>query len=251
MTRPQCRIAADFQASPNHGARAAGAAVDILLLHYTGMPDADEALAWLCNPKSQVSCHYFVHEDGRVVQLVDEDRRAWHAGKGSWRGETDINSRSIGIEIVNPGHEFGYRSFPEPQIEAVIALAKDICGRWTIPPDRVLGHSDVAPERKEDPGELFPWRQLADAGLALAVTPAPIRPGNVIQPGAVGPPVAALQAMLGDIGYGCPESGVYDDLTKAVVTAFQRRFRPEQVDGIADISTLETIRAVLQADGAA
>ncbi len=142
--------------SPNHGPRAPGKPTDILLLHYTGMALPERALEWLCDPASQVSSHYLVFEDGRVVQLVDEARRAWHAGRSSWAGERDINSRSVGIEIVNPGHQFGYRPFPEPQIDALIALCRAILSRHPIPPERVLAHSDVAPDRKEDPGELFP-----------------------------------------------------------------------------------------------
>ena len=154
----------DHRPSPNHDERAAGKPVDILLLHYTGMRSAEGALKWLTDPASKVSSHYFVDEDGRAVALVDEDRRAWHAGKSFWAGETDINSRSIGIEIANPGHEFGYRPFPEAQIEAVIALCRDILARHPIPPERVLAHSDVAPARKQDPGEFFPWARLAAAG---------------------------------------------------------------------------------------
>ncbi len=150
--------------SPNHDERAAGKPVDILLLHYTGMRSAEGALKWLTDPASRVSSHYFVDEDGRVAAMVAEGRRAWHAGKSFWAGETDINSRSIGIEIANPGHEFGYRPFPGAQTEAVIALCRDILARHPIPPERVLAHSDVAPLRKHDPGELFPWARLAVGG---------------------------------------------------------------------------------------
>ena len=137
---------------------------DIIVLHYTGMKTGEEALAWLCNEESKVSSHYLVEEDGRVFRLVPEERRAWHAGVSSWKGETDINACSIGVEIVNPGHEFGYRAFPDAQIETVIRLLDDIRGRWSIENARILGHSDVAPARKEDPGELFPWRRLAEHG---------------------------------------------------------------------------------------
>jgi len=247
MTMPQCGSAAQVRASPNFGERAAPGVVDMLLLHYTGMADADDALSWLCDPASQVSCHYFVFEDGRIVQLVAEEDRAWHAGQSVWHGESDINSRSIGIEIANPGHEFGYRAFEEIQIQAVIALCADILQRRPVPPHRVLAHSDVAPDRKEDPGELFPWERLAKAGIGRWVAPAPIQVGMELLPGAMGPPINALQAMLTKLGYGCDRTGVYDLQTKQVVRAFQRHFRQERVDGIADRSTLETLRSLLEA----
>jgi N-acetylmuramoyl-L-alanine amidase len=140
--------------SPNHDERKLG--VDLLLLHYTGMKTAADARARLIDPAAKVSSHYLVDEDGGIAQLVPEARRAWHAGLSSWKSVTDINSCSVGIEIVNPGHEFGYRDFPEAQIEAVIALCRDIVARHSIPARRVLAHSDVAPARKEDPGERFP-----------------------------------------------------------------------------------------------
>ncbi len=153
--------------SPNHDARPAGGAVDILVLHYTGMKTADEALARLCDPAAKVSAHYTIGRDGRVFAHVPEDRRAWHAGVSFWAGETNVNARSIGIELVNPGHEFGYAPFPEAQIASLIDLAHGIVTRHPIPPRRVLGHSDVAPARKMDPGELFPWRHLAEFGIGL------------------------------------------------------------------------------------
>src|SRR5436309_14850475 len=151
--------------SPNFGKRAEGKPIDMLILHYTGMANAERALKWLCDPESSVSAHYFVFEDGRVVQLVDHTERAWHAGKSFWAGETDINSCSLGIEIANPGHEYGHRPFPDRQIEAVIALCHELLPQYPIPPERVLAHSDVAPLRKEDPGELFPWQRLFEAGI--------------------------------------------------------------------------------------
>jgi len=151
--------------SPNFDKR--GAVIDMVVLHYTGMATGDEALARLCDGTSKVSCHYLVEEDGRIFRLVDETMRAWHAGVSSWRGEAEINARSIGVEIVNPGHEFGYRAFPDAQIDALAALLKDIRTRCNIAVNRVLGHSDVAPARKEDPGELFPWARLAREGLAV------------------------------------------------------------------------------------
>ena len=233
--------------SPNHGPRPDGATVDILVLHYTGMQSEEAAISWLCDPRSQVSCHYVVGETGTVLQLVDEERRAWHAGVSSWRGITDVNSRSIGIEIANPGQEFGYRPFPDAQVLAVIRLCRDILDRHPIRPRDVVAHSDVAPMRKEDPGELFPWAQLALAGVGPFVAPGPGRGGRAFQRGESGQPVEALQSMLALYGYGVPITGVFCETTEAVVRAFQRHFRPERVDGIADVSTIETLHRLLRA----
>ena len=230
--------------SPNHGERREGP-VDMLILHYTGMETAKGAHDWLCDPKSQVSSHYFVYEDGSICQLVPEDRRAWHAGVGFWGGVRDINSRSIGIEIANPGHAGGYPDFPPGQMEAVAALCADICARLSIPPKRVLAHSDVAPARKIDPGEKFDWAMLASRGAGHWVEPAPIRGGRFFQQGDAGQPVEALQAMLALYGYDVPVSGDYCARTKGVVDAFQRHFRPDRVDGIADVSTIETLHRLL------
>jgi N-acetylmuramoyl-L-alanine amidase len=240
-------VAARVFPSPNHGERREGRRPDILILHYTGMPDSSEALQWLCNPVAQVSSHYFVFEDGHVLQLVPEARRAWHAGVSSWDGESDINSRSIGIEIANPGHPGGLPAFPDPQIEAVIALSRDIITRWRIPAQRVLAHSDVAPGRKQDPGEAFPWRRLFEAGIGHWVAPAPIRDGRFFSRGDQGMPVEALQAMLAMYGYGLRITGNFDGDTERVVAAFQRHFRPERVDGVADASTITTLRDLIAA----
>jgi N-acetylmuramoyl-L-alanine amidase len=242
-------MALDFETreSPNHDARLEGVPVDILLLHFTGMRTAEDALERLCDPVAKVSSHWFVHEDGRIVHLVPEDRRAWHAGVSCWAGETDINARSIGIEIVNPGHEFGYRDFPDDQIAAVIALCRDIVGRFSIPARRVLAHSDVAPDRKTDPGERFPWARLAEAGIGLWVAPEPIGEGLSLAPGDTGAAVEALQRDLAAYGYCLAASGTYDGATTSVVTAFQRHFRPERVDGIADGSTRETLSRLIAA----
>lgn len=233
--------------SPNFGPRAAGARIDMIVLHYTGMPDAEAALNWLRNPASQVSSHYFVFEDGRVAQLVDEVERAWHAGVSFWAGESDINSHSIGIEIVNPGHEFGYREFPEAQIEAVIALCRNLVARHGIAAERVLAHSDVAPERKQDPGELFPWERLAEEGVGFWMRPAPIVAGPVLQLGDSGPAVADLKAQFRRFGYRPGEGDVFDAQFEAIVTAFQRHFRPARVDGVADPSTAATLARLLSA----
>jgi N-acetylmuramoyl-L-alanine amidase len=239
---PESPVAGKIFPSPNHGERKDGRRPDMLLLHYTGMPIETEALQWLCNPLSEVSSHYFVFEDGRVLQLVPEARRAWHAGASIWAGETDINSASIGIEIANAGHPGGLPPFGDAQIESVIALTHDVAARWTIPPDRVLGHSDVAPGRKQDPGERFPWDRLYRSGVGHWVPPAPVRDGRFFARGDEGMPIEALQAMLAMYGYGIPLTGVFDATTEAVVAAFQRHFRPERVDGVADASTITTLR---------
>ena len=217
----------------------------MVVLHYTGMPDADQALAWLCAEQSEVSAHYFVFEDGRIVQMVEEDRRAWHAGAASWAGETDINSRSIGIEIANFGYDGFLPPFPGAQIDAVIGLCAEIAARHAIPAHRLLAHSDVAPGRKRDPGEAFPWGHLAGEGIGHWVEPELIGGGRFLAPGDEGEPVAALQALLALYGYGLEISGVFDSQTGHVVTAFQRHFRPAKVDGIADTSTLTTLHRLL------
>lgn len=247
--RPESAFATKVFPSPNHGERRG--APDILLLHYTGMPDTGEALQWLCNPVSEVSAHYFVFEDGRVLQLVPEGRRAWHAGRGSWLGETDVNSRSIGIEIANPGHIGGMPPYPEAQVDVVIALCRDICARWRIPADRVLAHSDVAPERKTDPGETFPWERLHREGVGHWVAPAPIGDGRYFARGDEGQPIEALQAMFAMYGYGIEITGVFDETTEAVTRAFQRHFRPARVDGVADASTITTLRDLIASRPAA
>ncbi len=219
---------------------------DMLVLHYTGMQSGPEALARLCDEQSKVSSHYLVEEDGRVFRLVPEERRGWHAGVSFWKGESDINGRSIGVEIVNPGHEFGYRPFPEAQIAAVIELVADIRTRWSIEDSRIIGHSDVAPDRKQDPGELFPWKQLAQAGHGLWVEP-DAAPGLPLSEGEEGAGVFALQAGFTRLGYDCAPSGKYDAHTTAVVRAFQRHWRQEQVDGIADGMTRARLIALLRA----
>lgn len=233
-------LAIEHRPSTNHGARRSGP-TDILILHYTGMPSCAGAIDWLCRPGSEVSCHYVVTEEGHILQLVDEARRAWHAGRSVWKGETDINSRSIGIEICNAGHEFGAPPYPPQQIEALATLCEDILGRHAIPPERVLGHSDIAPARKRDPGEWFPWARLAERGIGLWIAPSPIGGGRFLQQGERGEPVEALQAMLALYGYGVPLTGEFDAATAEVVTAFQRHFRPERVDGVADQSTITTL----------
>ena len=231
--------------SPNHGARPQGCRPDILILHYTGMTSAAHALERLCDPAAEVSSHYVVLENGRVHQLVGEARRAWHAGLGSWAGDRDVNSRSIGIEIVNPGHDGGLPPYPDAQIGAVASLSADVVARWAIPADRVLAHSDIAPGRKQDPGERFPWGLLHRLGVGHWVKPVAMTSGDVLAPGHAGDEVATLQAALAEYGYGLHVTGLYDEATEAVVSGFQRHFRPERVDGIADRSTVSTLRALL------
>lgn len=196
--------------SPNFDER--GRAVDMIVLHYTGMLSGAEALARLTDPASKVSCHYLVEEDGAIHGLVPEGKRAWHAGVSSWKGDMETNARSIGIEIVNPGHEWGYRKFPEKQIDMVVALVKDIRTRHNVPPSNVLGHSDVAPQRKEDPGELFPWKRLAQEGLAIG--PYEGEPDPTIS-------FDDALSLLRTIGYDAPEKA-----HAAALVAFQRRFCP-------------------------
>lgn len=245
---PDSFIVAAVAPSPNFDGRKDGRSPDMILLHYTGMKTGDEALHRLTALASKVSSHYVVFEDGRIVQCVAEERRAWHAGESSWAGETDINSRSIGVEIVNPGHEFGYSDFPLRQIAAVISLCKSITTRrGPISADRILAHSDVAPGRKMDPGEKFPWGLLSESGVGHWVRAAPLDlEGAGLKPGARGESVVRLQRTLRSYGYGISETGSYDDATREVVAAFQRHFRQARVDGIADPSTLLTLRALIE-----
>ncbi|HEX4095943.1 MAG TPA: N-acetylmuramoyl-L-alanine amidase [Caulobacteraceae bacterium] len=229
--------------SPNFDARRSPP--DMLVLHYTGMQTGEAALARLRDPEAKVSAHYLVEEDGRVFRLVPEERRAWHAGVSFWQGDPDCNAVSIGIEIVNPGHEFGYRPFPKPQIDSVIALIGDIRSRWTIPDDRIVAHSDVAPERKEDPGELFPWQSLAKAGHGLWIEPKPA-PGMPLEFGDEGAGVLVLQSGLARLGYDVERDGRYDERLQKVVTAFQRHWRPSAVHGIADGETRARLMGLLR-----
>ena len=197
--------------SPNFDDRPEVTAIDMLVLHYTGMPTANDALARLCDPAAQVGAHYMIDEDGTVHALIPEDKRAWHAGVSFWRGETDINGRSIGIELVNPGHEFGYRPFPDAQIEALILLAKGILRRHAIPPRNVVGHSDIAPSRKTDPGELFEWKRLAAEGIGLWPE----------EGDSFGAEMDKIPAMLRDFGYETSDFAV-------ALMAFRRRFLADQ-----------------------
>ncbi|MBV9510721.1 MAG: N-acetylmuramoyl-L-alanine amidase [Caulobacteraceae bacterium] len=218
----------------------------MIVLHYTGMESGEAALGRLRDPEAKVSAHYLVEEDGRIFALAAEARRAWHAGRSFWKGERDINAVSIGVELVNPGHEWGYRPFPQVQIDALIALLTEVRSRWSIPDARILGHSDVAPDRKQDPGELFPWQALAEAGHGLWVEP-PASPGAPLGPGDEGTGVFALQAGFTRLGYDCAPSGRYDEATAVIVTAFQRHWRPERTDGVADGETRARLVHLLRA----
>jgi len=214
--------------SPNFDDRGKFANIDMLVMHYTGMESADLALTRLCDKESRVSAHYFIDEDGSVRQLVDESQRAWHAGVASWRGQHNINQRSIGIELVNPGHEFGYRPFTAAQIEVVISLSQDILKRHPIPPRNVVGHSDIAPSRKNDPGELFDWQRLAAAGIGLW-------PG---ESGVLEMDRHLVAGNLATVGY------EIDNLSKAV-RAFQRHFRPARVTGRIDAGTARCLSSLV------
>lgn len=238
---------AEIRVSPNFGPRRDGQRADMIILHYTGMEAGPSAEEWLCDPVSEVSSHYLVNEDGSVLQMVRESDRAWHAGRGSWRGRSDVNSFSIGIEVANPGHAYGYPDFTGAQIDTVIALCRDIAERHAIAPERVLAHSDTAPGRKVDPGEKFPWAELHAAGVGHYVEPSPIGGGRFLAAGERGEPVEALQSMLALYGYGVDISGSFDATTEAVVAAFQRHFRPRRVDGVADRSTIDTLHRLLAA----
>ena len=208
-----------------------------IVLHYTGMKTGAEALARLCDPQAKVSAHYAVDEDGRVFALVDEAQRAWHAGKSFWRGVTDVNSASVGIELVNPGHQFGYRAFPAAQIASLMELMRGIIARHAMNPALcLLAHSDVAPQRKEDPGELFPWRELAAQGLGLWPHPRAEDYGFAED--------GEVQELLRAIGYECPLSGAYDQETRAALLAFQRHYHPENLTGTPESETVARMRAV-------
>jgi N-acetylmuramoyl-L-alanine amidase len=228
--------------SPNFDDR--DAAVDTLILHYTGMQTAAAAVERLCDPAASVSSHYLVDEDGTVVQMVPEAKRAWHAGVSYWRGHVALNARSIGIEIVNPGHEWGYRPFPALQMAAVCQLCRVLQTRHAIPARNVVAHSDVAPDRKQDPGELFDWAGLAAYGVGVwPLDVADLATGGVIRDGGS---LRAARAALAEIGYQVGPEGDLDPALSTVLRAFQRHWRPEAVTGQADEGTLQRLEAVLR-----
>ncbi|MEM7767348.1 MAG: N-acetylmuramoyl-L-alanine amidase [Pseudomonadota bacterium] len=247
-----------FDPSPNFNARKAP--VDVLVLHYTGMETGAAAIARLKDPAAEVSAHYVVREDGVVVQMVAEAERAWHAGVSRWQGDGDLNSRSVGVEIVNGGHDVPLADgtlppYPAVQVAAVVSLSSAVLARHRICPTRVVGHSDIAPGRKRDPGEHFPWRALAQAGIGLWPEPAASADqlaviGRGLGRGDTGTPVVNVQRMLSNIGYKMDTAGAYDEQTESVVLAFQRRWLPERLTGQADLETLARIGQVAAAYGA-
>lgn len=228
--------------SPNHDARPPATPIDTLVLHYTGMPSAEAALERLADPEARVSSHYLLEEDGTLFQLVPDERRAWHAGTSFWRGCTDINARSIGIEIVNPGHEWGYRPFPPAQMKALITLCHDLLKRHPILPENVVAHSDIAPDRKQDPGELFAFSLLAKNGIGLFPADVPdLGSGDIVTaPAALGP----VRAKLAAVGYKLGLTGAPDHELAVVLTAFQRHWRPEAITGAADRGTRARLDAL-------
>jgi len=233
--------------SPNHDERPAAMVVRVLVLHYTGMQTAVAALSRLCDPAAKVSAHYTVDENGVIYAHVPEDRRAWHAGVSAWRGVEDVNSRSIGIEIVNPGHEFGYRPFPAVQMTAVETLCRSILRRHPdIQPADIVGHSDIACPRKQDPGELFEWSRLAAAGIGLWPWPEHRQPD--VRPGS---PSLALDLDLEILTEGLQRYGYAVDTwgLSACITAFHRHFRPDRLGHTADHVSLELLADLLQAAG--
>ncbi len=217
----------------------------MVVIHYTGMASGEAALSRLRDSEAKVSAHYLIERDGRTFRLVAEERRAWHAGVSFWKGERDINARSIGIELVNPGEEHGYLSFPDVQVEALLALIDQIRSRWAVQDGDIVGHSDVAPARKIDPGPLFPWKRLAEAGHGVWVEPAPA-PGQALCEEDDGPGVFLFQAGLSRLGYDCPPSGRFDGATRTIVEAFQRHWRPERVDGAMDGESRSRLMALLR-----
>ncbi|MFA5952454.1 MAG: N-acetylmuramoyl-L-alanine amidase [Hyphomicrobium sp.] len=242
ITQPDSPLVLELHPSPNIEPRFFGLEPSIVILHYTGLETVERALDVLSRPDCKVSCHYVVDTDGRIIQMVTEEARAWHAGVSFWQGVGDINSASIGIEIQNPGHAHGYPEFPRVQMHAVAALAKDIIGRHGIRPECVLAHSDIAPGRKIDPGEKFDWAWLAGRGVGHWVAPSPLDPDDAgLGLGATGASVLAVQHLLAGYGYKIEKNGVFDEATQTVVRAFQLHFRPARCDGQLDRSTLDTL----------
>lgn len=219
----------------------------MIVIHYTGMKNGEEALKWLQAPESKVSAHYLIEENGTIYHMVDDSKRAWHAGVSYWRGASDINSASIGIELVNPGHDHGYIPFPTEQMQALTLLCQQILKKYPITFHNIVGHSDIAPDRKQDPGELFDWKALAmndvgfwpgDGHMVPGATPLNDKTADVIRP---------IQHELAEIGYYIHQNGQMDHATRLAITAFQRRFRPGRVDGLLDDSTIARINLVFKA----
>lgn len=246
IDRPDSLLVRALYPSPNHEPRRGRERADMLLLHYTGMMSAARAIDWLARPEAKVSCHYVVDVDGAITQMVPECRRAWHAGVSSWMRDEDINSASIGIEIQNPGHDLGYPDFPEAQMRAIVDLSRDIVVRNAIPATRVLGHADVAPGRKIDPGEKFDWRRMWQAGVGHWCEPEALDPADAgCGLGDGGPIVDETLRLLAEYGYGVKSVSVLDAPAMAAIRSFQLHFRPARPDGRADASTLATLRRLI------
>jgi N-acetylmuramoyl-L-alanine amidase len=243
--KPDSRLVHAVVPSPNHDERKAGMKIDTIVLHSMSMSTDEAAIQILCAAEPGVSAHYLLDEQGRIIQLVPEIRRARHAGQSRWAGSTDVNSHSIGIEVSTPGQALGFAEFNDLQVNAVIELCREIIARYGITSRRILAHSDVAPSRKQDPGEKFPWDKLHASGVGHWAEIGPIQKGDVLARGDSGDRVTSLQGDLARYGYGITMTGRYDDLTHDVVTAFQRHFRPMLVDGKADVSTIATLRNLL------
>lgn len=208
--------------SPNFNERKS-TQISLIIVHYTDMLDAKEALTRLCDPQSQASAHYLIHKSGEIFQLVEDSKRAWHAGKSYWQGLTDINDISLGIELDNTGHSGTLEPYPKEQISTLISLLESLCKAYNINPSQVIGHSDISPSRKEDPGEHFPWEKIKEYGFGLWPSSTPLRQTPET--------VAEIQELLSKIGYDCPLTGEVDDKTKSVITAFQRHFTPKEITG--------------------
>ena len=233
--------------SPNCDMRPNHVVIDTIVMHYTGMRTGEEALARLCDPLAKVSAHYMVETDGTLYRLVAEQKQAWHAGISCWNGKAAVNENSIGIEIVNPGHEFGYRAFPAVQMDAVRALCQDILTRYSIKPQNIVGHSDIAPSRKSDPGELFDWAFLAAHGIGHWVDMPKIKYANklVASPGDESVTVATFQRMLLDYGYHIRVDGYYGFKTEAIIRAFKRHFIQNEVNALWDNRAQAVLAALL------
>ncbi|MDX2307769.1 MAG: N-acetylmuramoyl-L-alanine amidase [Hyphomicrobium sp.] len=246
ITRPDSGLVAALHPSPNIEPRIGGKTPSALILHYTGLPTVERALDVLSRPDCKVSCHYVIDTDGRIIQMVAEDKRAWHAGVSFWAGETDLNSVSIGIEIQNPGHAHGYPDFPREQMAAVTALSRDIMDRHGIEPKRALAHSDVAPSRKVDPGEKFDWEGLAGHRVGVWVPPEPVAQSDAgLGLGEETADVHEARLLLRHYGYGLAQDGAIDTEMGFVLRAFQLHFRPERVDSRLDRSTLVTLQRLV------
>jgi len=231
--------------SSNHDERTLP--ISLLVLHYTGMESGRAALERMCDPNSKVAAHYMVEEDGQIFRLVDESRRAWHAGVSSWHGESNINSASIGIEIVNGGHDFGLPDFPDAQIKSVISLCRDIVRRNKIDDFGVVAHSDIAPGRKQDPGEKFPWAELADAGIGIWPEVKTTDQRILLDAQNIDKThIHLVQNALGTLGYGLKVTDTLDSMTISVLKAFQRRYRPAKIDGLMDVQTMALLTLLVR-----